>query len=314
MENNNASIVLYNGLGDKLLDLIGFYILCKYLNYKPNVTFRSTEHAWGVSNYDMRLFKFSEITITNDKHNFYVISHNASGSISPYKLYEFIKHFLNEITFEQISNDFVEYSKKIIQPSEIILQKIPNNIEKAYGIHLRKTDKVNDYGDIRHENLTNEFLIIIDKLLEDVKNIIMDEEEPIFFIASEDNNWKLEIINRINNISNNNNKQIKILTVDYDNKDNYINYISVLDMFCLSKCKEILQGVKYSTFSIVASLLGNNKLRNYSKYTNSYDVCLIHTWNSAVEVNNNKNFDIEFHKQIANTCRNLETNINKIFT
>jgi len=314
MENNNASIVLYNGLGDKLLDLIGFYILCKYLNYKPNVTFLIDKHPWGVSNYDMRLFKFSEITITNEKHNFYVISHNASSSMCPYKLYVFIKSFLNEITFEQISNDFVEYSKKIIQPSEIILQKIPNNIEKAYGIHLRKTDKVSEYCDIRHENLTNEFIIIIDKLLEDVKNIIMDEEEPIFFIASEDNNWKLEIINRINNISNNNNKQIKILTVDYDNKDNYDNYISVLDMFCLSKCKEILQGVKYSTFSIVASLLGNNKLRNYSKYTNSYDVCLIHTWNSAVEVNNIKNFDIEFHKQIANTCRNLETNINKIFT
>jgi hypothetical protein len=315
MENNNASIVLHSGLGDKLLDLTGFFILCKYLNYKPNVTFDKIIYKpWGNTNYDMRLFNFNEITITDDKHNFYVISHNASGSISPYKLYEFIKPFLNEITFEQISNDFVEYSKKIIQPSEIILQKIPNNIEKAYGIHLRKTDKVNDYGDIRHENLTNEFIIIIDKLLEDVKNIIMDEEEPIFFIASEDNNWKLEIINHINNISNNNNKQIKILNVDYDNKDNYCNYNSVLDMFCLSKCKEILQGVKYSTFSIVASLLGNNKLRNYSKYTNSYGVCLIHSWNSAVEVNNNKNFDIEFHKQIANTIVNLETNINKIFT
>jgi hypothetical protein len=313
MENNNASIVLYSGLGDKLLDLIGFFILCKYLNYKPNVTFDGNLYKpWGNNNYDMRLFNFNEITITNEKHNFYVISHNCSGSISPYKLYEFIKHFFNEITFEQISNDFVEYSKKIIQPSEIILQKIPNNIEKAYGIHLRKTDKVNDYGDIRHENLTNEFIIITDKLLEDVKNIIMDEEEPIFFIASEDNDWKLEIINRINNISNN--KQIKILNVDYDNKDNYYNYNSVLDMFCLSKCKEILQGVKYSTFSTVASLLGNNKLRNYSKYTNTYDVCLVHSWNSAVEVNNNKNFDIEFHKQIANTIVNLETNINKIFT
>jgi hypothetical protein len=84
-------------------------------------------------------------------------------------------------------------------------------------------------------------------------------------------------------------------------------------MFCLSKCKEILQGVKYSTFSILASLLGNNKLRNYSKYTNSYDVCLIHTWSSVIEINNNKNFDIEFHKKISNGVINIETNINKIF-
>jgi hypothetical protein len=316
MNNNNVSIRLDNGLGDKLLDLIGFFVLCKYLNYKPNVIFYNNSHfAWGNNNYDNSLFNFNEITITDNNYNcnFYVNSINPSSSLCPYKVYEFIKHFLYEITFEQISNDFVEYSKKIIQPSEIILQKIPNNIEKAYGIHLRKSDKLNDYGDIRHENKINEFKIIIDNLLDDVKNIIIYEEEPIFLIVSEDNNWKLEIINLINNISNNNNKQIKILDIDYDTENNYCNYNSVLDMFCLSKCKDILQGVKYSTFSILASLLGNNKLRNYSKYTNSYDVCLIHSWNSVIEINNNKNFDIEFHKKVTNGVINIETNINKIF-
>ena len=314
MENNNVSIILNNGLGDKLLDLIGFFVLCKYLNYKPNVIFCNNGHyVWGNNNYDISLFNFNEITITNDKCNFYVNSINPSASLCPYKVYEFIKHFLDEITFKQISNDFVEYSKKIIQPSEIILQKIPNNIEKAYGIHLRKTDKLNDGGDIRHENKINEFKIIIDNLLDDIKNIIISEEEPTFLIVSEDNNWKLEIINIIHNFSNDNNKQIKILDINYDNKNNYCNYNSVLDMFCLSKCKEILQGVKYSTFSILASLLGNNKLRNYSKYTNSYDVCLIHNWSSVIEINNNKNFDIEVHKKISNGVINIETNINKIF-
>ena len=117
----------------------------------------------------------------------------------------------------------------------------------------------------RHENKINEFTIITNKLLDDVKNIIISEEEPTFLVVSEDSNWKVEIINIINNISNDNNKQINILDIDYDNKDNYYNYNSVLDMFCLSKCKEILQGVKYSTFSMLSSLLGNNKIRNYIK-------------------------------------------------
>jgi hypothetical protein len=316
MENNNVSIRLTNGLGDKLLDLIGFFILCKYLNCNPYVTFSNNDNfAWGNNNYDIRLFNFNEITISDDECNFYVKSYNPSSSLCPYKVYEFIKQFLHEITFEQISNDFVEYSKKIIQPSEIILQKIPNNIEKAYGIHLRKSDKLNNMGDIRHENKINEFEIITNKLLDDVKNIIISEEEPTFLIVSEDNIWKLEIINIINNISNNINKQIKIIEIDYDydTKNNYCNYNSVLDMFCLSKCKEILQGVKYSTFSMLASLLGNNKIRNYSKYTDSYDVCLIHTWNSVIEINNNKNFDIEIHKKLTNCVINIETNINKIF-
>jgi hypothetical protein len=314
MENNNVSIRLKNGLGDKLLDLIGFFVLSKYLNYKPNVIFENNQNfAWGNNNYDIRLFNFNEITISDNKCKFYVNSSDPSSSLCPYKVYTFIKQFLDEITFEHISNDFVEYSKKIIQPSEIILSKIPNNIEKAYGIHLRKSDKINNNGDIRHENSINEFEIIINNLLDDVKNIIIYEEEPTFLIVSEDNSWKLEIINIINKISNDNNKQIKILDIDYDYKNNYCNYNSVLDMFCLSKCKEILQGVKYSTFSILASLLGNNKIRNYSKYINTDDVCLIHSWSSVIEINNNKLFDIELHKKITNNTKNIQTNINKIF-
>ena len=84
-------------------------------------------------------------------------------------------------------------------------------------------------------------------------------------------------------------------------------------MFCLSKCKEILQGVKYSTFSILSSILGNGKLRNYAHFTNTYNICLIHTWSSIIEINNKKNLDIEIHKKIANTISNLTTNIDKIY-
>jgi len=153
----------------------------------------------------------------------------------------------------------------------------------------------------------------MNSLLNDVKNIIITEEDPIFLIVSEDNNWKIHIQNIIINISNNLNKKIKILDIDYSNENNYYNYNSVLDMFCLSKCKEILQGVKYSTFSILASLLGNNKIRNYSNYINSYNVCLIHSWSSVVEINNSKNFNINFHKNITKDVFNIETNITKIF-
>jgi len=312
---NNVNIKLLNGLGDKLLDLIGFYILCKYLNYKPNISFCCNGiFPWGNNNYDTRLINFNEIIISDDKCDFYVKSPNPSSSICPYKVYEFIKQFLPELTFEQISNDFIKYAKKIINPSEIILSKIPINIENAYGIHLRKSDKVNKKTcDIRHENLIDEFIIITNKLLEDIENIIISEQEPIFLIVSEDDNWKEEISNIIMNIANKNNKVIKILDIDYYNENNYSNYNSILDMFCLSKCKEILQGVKYSTFSILASLLGNNKIRNYSNYTDTYDKCLIHSWSSVIKINNNNNFDIEFHKKNTNSVTNIITNINKIY-
>ena len=312
MENNNVSITLCNGLGDKSLDLIGFVVLCKNLNYNPIVSFyNNSQFAWGNNNYDIRLFNFNEITISDNRCEYNLISTAPSASLSPYKVYEFIKNFSNEVTFEKISNDFVEYSKKIIQPSEIILSKIPNDINKAYGIHLRKTDKVNNSGDIRHENRMDEFIIIINRLLNDVRNIIISEEDPTFLIVSEDDDWKYEITNIIKNISNTNNKQIKIIELNYHTNTKYHNFNSVLDMFCLSKCKEILQGVKYSTFSILASLLGNNKMRNYSNYIDSNDVCLIHNWASVIEINNNKNLDIEHHKKITDGIPNLQTNIIK---
>ena len=314
---NNAKIVLYNGLGDQFLDLIGFYTICKYMNYKPNITFptidKNTKFAWGNNNYDLKLFNLKDISVSNNNCNFYINSPNPSTSLCPYKVYIFIKKFIPNISFVQISTDFILYAKDIIKPSEIIESKIPNDIEKAYGIHLRKSDKVSNKVDIRHENLINEFFIITNKLLDDVKNIIVNEREPSFLIVSEDVNWKKEITDIIHSIGIKNNKQLKILNIDYTNENNYNNYNSVLDMFCLSKCKEILQGVKYSTFSILASLLGNGKLRNYSNHINSYNICLIHTWSSVIEINNKKNMDIEIHKKVSNTISNLITNIEKIY-
>jgi len=316
---NWANINLVNGLGDKLLDLIGFYIICKYLNYKPNARFvNNGTHQWGTPIYDMLLFNFNDIIVSNDDGNsdncsYYIHSQNPSSSLSPYKIYEFIKQFIPELTFEQISNDFVLFSKKIIQPSETILSKIPNDIENAYGIHLRKSDKVRNYDDMRHISSLNEFEIITNKLLEDAKNIILNDDEPMFLVVSEENEWKQEITNRILNIANESEKKIKIIEIDYTDENNYVNYRSILDMFCLSKCKEIFQGVKYSTFSILASLLGNNKLRNYSEYTDSRDICLIHSWSSVVEINNQKIFDEDVHRNVLKFVTNIKTNIDKIF-
>jgi len=310
---NNIKLTLHNGLGDKLLDLIGFSIICKYLNLNPHIFFYSDYHfIRGNNAYDLRLFNYNEITILDDENNdicnLYLKSPNPSSSLCPYKVYEYIKSYLPEISFEEISNDFIIQAKKIIKPSDIILAKIPENIENAYGIHLRHSDKINNYGDIRHENTLMEFETIINNLLRDVINIINTEDNPTFLIVSENNMWKTKIREIITNISNENNKKITFLDIDYSNNNDYYNYNSVLDMFCLSKCKEIIQGVKYSSFSIVAGLLGNNKLRNYAKYTNSYNICLIHSWSSAVEINNSKNFDIEFHKKITEGVMNLETN------
>lgn len=298
-------ICVDNGLGDKLLDVIGFYIICKYLNYNPHIILNKyvNNYAWGHNKYDPRLFKFTDIIITEQECENYINSPNPSSSLCPYKVYTFINKY-KMVSFEQISNDYNIYAKTIIQPSEIINSKIPIDIEKAYGIHLRKTDKVKPSTDSRFENSMNEFDIIMNSLLNDINKIIETEDNPILLIVSEDEEWKKEIKNKINN------NKVKFIEINYENNV-YDNYKSVLDMFCLSKCKEILQGVKYSTFSMLAGLLGNNKIRNYSNKIESNYKCLIHTWSSAIEINNTKNYHLHFHDSITKELKTITTSIRR---
>jgi hypothetical protein len=305
--NSSAKITLRNGLGDKFLDLIGFYVICKYLHLEPIVLFdNNSNFAWGSSNYDMRLFHFEDLMFSDKECKYYMYSHSPSSSLCPYKVYDFLKHYLPDVSFEQISNDFANYGKTIIKPTDIILSDIPEDIENTYGIHLRKTDKVVSHGYLTHESTLSEFDILINNLLDDITNIIKQEREPKFLLVSEDDAWKQEFKEKLNTIANNHQVEIKIIEIDYKNND-YTNYKSVLDMFSLSKCKEILQGVKYSSFSMLAALLGNVKLRNYTPL--EITDFLTHQWSSVIEINNQKNFDIELHKKIARLSNNLETNI-----
>jgi hypothetical protein len=311
----DACIILQSsGLGDRLTDILGFYVICKCLNYNPKVFFNNTEYwfPWGVAIYDLRLFDFVGIELVeNTSYPFMIKSPNPSSSLSPYKAYEFVSKFIPELSFETFSGFYHSYAKEVIRPSEIIQNKIPINIEKAYGIHLRRTDKVGEYiSDIRHENTISEYDLIIKNLLEDVTKIIQTEEEPVFLIVSEDNYWKDEFHHIVNRIFLDNNKTPRFIGIDYNTNMHYTNYNGILDMFCLSKCKEILQGVKYSTFSIIASLIGENKLRNY--FTPTDDKCLAYSYHSAIEMNGSKNYDKDMYKKIFQLVEPLQTNISSI--
>jgi hypothetical protein len=303
---DNVSIALHSGMGDRLLDFIGFYVLCKLLNYKPNVTFNSNTSHWG--DYEQSLFNFDKTIMNGKTAYFHVHTPNPASSLSPYKVYQFVKQFLPDITFEKVSSLYNLHIKDIIKPSERILSKIPKGIENAYGIHLRKSDRISTlYPD--HMTSSSEFDIITKKLLDDINTIIMSNNTPTFLIVSEDNSWKNEMKNKIQSVVGR--KSIKILEVDYSNPNKYSNYKSILDLWCLSKCKTILQGVKYSSFSILASLLGNGKIINYSKYLQTNHISLIYAWNSVLEINNKKVTDLDFFKNITRNVINLNTNINR---
>lgn len=302
-----AILVLFSRLGDRLISILGFYVLSKYLNFKTNIaTFITNVKPNFDDKYDINLFNFSNDLIFDNNFDL-IFRYQEPPSFSPIKVFNFLKKNGINISFEQLSNDYVKYAKQIFKPSPVILNNIPQGLEDVYGIHLRKSDRINDSDDYRHTTLNKEFPLIIENMLNDVKRIIDTESNPKFLIVSEDNEWKLEISNIILEYANKNNKQIELVNINYEIGIYYFNYEAVLDFFCLSRCKEILMGVKYSSFSIMAAIIGNNKLRNYFNYDKeNYDNCLIHCFSSMIEINNNKNFDVDYHTRITNHIQDFQ--------
>lgn len=324
--------VLYtcrNGLGDKLLDVIGACTVCNYLNYSPAIFFNIDAYKWdwGISVYDERLFNFSgfELVHQNNMHEYtggkvkyYIEQHGFSSvGLSPYKAFHFLKGILPDIIFEEVSKQYCENATRIIQPSAFIESKIPGGLENAYGIHLRKSDKILDK--VEDANCgwlmdKGEFQTIIKKIIETVAKVIQEEEFPSFLIVSEDAAWKKEITAIVLKLGGKYRKQIKIIDIEYGEHPEYFNFESVVDMFSLSRCKQIIQGVKYSSFSILAALLGNRKLINFSEYTNNIDRCYIHCWNSVLNINDRAlDFNVDHYQLMNSIVKTPETNINSAF-
>ena len=331
MDNNIVYEFGSTGIGDRLTDITVLYIICKYLNYKVHIYFNQTicnDVAWSNNSYfDLRLFDFPEnnnIIVKNnyeDKPNYYnnyiKLPYSASTGC-PYNVYKFLKQFIPNLTFEEIISEWGNYAKEIIKPSKIILDKIPDNIENAYGIHLRKTDKLssesfNNYTDYRYVSMTDEFSIIVNNLIKDIYDIILKEDEPSFLIVSEDNDWKEYITNILKEYANKNNKTIIFININYENPDNINNYSAVLDLFCLSKCKKIFQGVKTSNYSNIAAIIGNNKLMNYSHLLKLSNILYTNIYRPVININGKLEYDIDLIQTILLNIPFIDSNINGVY-
>ena len=331
MDNNIVYEFGSTGIGDRLTDITVLYIICKYLNYKVHIYFNQTicnDVAWSNNSYfDLRLFDFPEnnnIIVKNnyeDKPNYYnnyiKLPYSASTGC-PYNVYKFLKQFIPNLTFEEIISEWGNYAKEIIKPSKIILDKIPDNIENAYGIHLRKSDKlsnepINNYTDYRYVSMTDEFSIIVNNLIKDITDIILKENEPSFLIVSEDNDWKEYITNILKEYANKNNSFIIFININYENPDNINNYSAVLDLFCLSKCKKIFQGVKTSNYSNIAAIIGNNKLMNYSHLLKLSNILYTNIYRPIININGKLEYDIDLIEKILLHIPFIDSNIKKIY-
>ena len=244
----------WTGFGDVVLDLIG---VTTWIAMDPSL------HVFFVLNnnrkpadrvYDMSLFKFEDKKIN--------LMESHMGGLKPNSGIKTIKgapgcsiHPWNiaEITGASIARTCQEFKKNAhrIRPSQLILNTIPFVLEQEYtiGIHLRKSDKITEQ-DPHHGTSLEEFNCIIFMLKEYVSEEIKAGHSK-FFVCSEDSAWRREIEGWIEDQGGS-----AVMVATNDALSSKRGWGPILDFFCLTKCKKIIQGIGYSTFSMAASMVG----------------------------------------------------------
>ena len=334
-----------NGIGDKLLDIIGLSTYSFITNKKCEFILNDLikDYNFGMKNYyNVNFFNFNNIIVKNTyinndddndddndeillisskfnknskKYNNVALENKAEDYIIPdiiinnEKNIEYYFHCisyspvninknLNDFSLEYISDVYSKFGENI-KPSDFIESLIPNGLNNSYGIHLRRTDKIksNIEYDIKKNvylhiwsNSIDEYNYIIDKTKEYILNIIKNNKNDSFFVCSEDKEYKLYFQNWI---IENGGKIIVIneeLLNENENENENEQILPILEMFCLSRCKEIIQGVKYSSYSITAALIGK-----YKKITNFLDIDdnFTNIFKSVLNINNSRiNLDV----------------------
>lgn len=272
-----------SGMGDRLLDSVGYVTLCRLLGHAEPPTVE-----WDAGNTD---FNRARNRSTYDTTEFAslpwksVSSHSSSKtcktptcktpipgfSLFPESIYAMI-HLENDARergfkidrgdagFVKVLETFVEVAKEI-RPSDAVRAAIPADIGEAVGVHLRKSDKIVQRFDDSsgHEMSVNEF----NRVMSDLVDHVLVEYAPgtKFFVCSEDATHRSEFEAFLTSRS-----FVCLRPGVAESPD-------VVDFFAMSMCRALIQGTKYSTFSTLAAVIGRIPLKNLTDLEN--------TWNHA---------------------------------
>ena len=118
--------------------------------------------------------------------------------------------------------------------------------------------------------------------LNDVQNMIISDLESKFFVTSDDKEFKMILVNGLYDFAAKHNKIIHVMVTDPDSIPNHHSgAYDVYELFSIMRCKKIIQGIKYSTYSMLSALTSQTTLYNYH-----YDEpeWLLHIWKPCLYV------------------------------
>ena len=264
-----------NGLGDRILDVIGSILIAKYTNSyvehiwhtaPANIYFENSVLSRQYNLEDSVEFKISRWGCCGSSsaisNTIELVSPNSAFSLSPLCLHQGI---LKDIPLITLSHTFKELCRTVIAAPKAINVILDNsNIKLAIGIHLRRTDKI-----IQHQQNTNDIIHAAntdtyDTMMENML-IRISKTKPgqLFFICSDD----IEYVPIFKSQIMVANPTATFMSFNCQNPS--------FDLFALSQCSEIYQATLHSSFSLVASLVGNIPIVNFMDHEPS---SMIHVW------------------------------------
>lgn len=265
-----------NGLGDRLLDIVGFSVMCLYLQGEMGIDWTRNRV------YDPSLLELPcEINTPTSTAHIVVHNQNQCVSLSPVHVFSVLKKVLPDITFEEMAQKYISIAQSI-KPSHILEPYVPD-LSDYVCIHLRRTDKLNNGGDMRHETNWLEYEKIMNRLIVHVSKLISEGEHLKFYVISDDLQYKQVFIETIRDIAKLSNKEVSVYQTSKDDLQlqDYEGAYDVLEFFAMCKCKMILQPIKYSTFSVMAAMISQAPLINFHAYQPNW---LLLAWKPCINV------------------------------
>jgi hypothetical protein len=223
------------GLGDRLLDI------CSVMTQSPDSKFRvkwnlGKDHVRNTS-YDTSLIKIENGEI--------VTYEEGSSSCNQNLDVKFPTRPGSSVPDENLKEEFRKSAKRI-KPSQEVENVIPK--ETYVSVHIRGTDKFNDFNpDDPLGVSTDQYNYIKSKCIEYIKT----HPNNTYLVCADDENLKREFMKDCGD-------EIRFIQINYGNLDK-----AIVDLFAISRSELVIQCTKYSTFSIVASLIGGIPLINY---------------------------------------------------
>jgi hypothetical protein len=273
-----------NGLGDQILDIIGITVVARMLGCTAHIdwcTRSDMRHAHGSGVYDISIFDSSftheipnmrvHYQLDPDRRELcdFIQKINPSATLSPYSVNTWLRQRNEHIDIHELIFKYKQVAG-MIKPSADIERQLPQTscLSDTIAIHVRCTDKISD-SDTVHVGV-EEYKHNWRQILE------MSRNHSSFFVCSEDSAMKAKMIEHIRLV----NPIASFININYPPDDDISkSTIVAIDLFTMSRCKEIHQCTSYSTFSLLASLIGNAKLVNYSLNSPT----LMHSWMPCCE-------------------------------